>query len=59
MNNRFDDMCDVPWWDRLKTKEEKDSYCQSHYGMSYDEWQDSLNYNYRYDSEAQKWVRVE
>ena len=59
MSNQFDDMCDIPWWDRLKTKEEKDAYCQSHYGMSFEEWKDSLNYDYRYDSETRKWVRIE
>lgn len=59
MNNRFDDMCDVPWWEKLKTEEEKDKYCQSHYGMSFAEWEESLNYKYRYDSKTQKWVRYE
>ena len=31
-------MCDVNWWDELKTHEEKDKYCQENYRISYMEW---------------------
>lgn len=30
--------CDVPWWERLKSEEEKDRYCQEKYGVSFAEW---------------------
>ena len=32
------DLCDVPWWEMLKTKEEKDEYCQETMGISYEEY---------------------
>lgn len=31
-------MCDIPWWERLKTAEEKDAYCKEHYGVTFAEW---------------------
>lgn len=39
-NDMIYDMCDVPWWERLKTKEEKDAYCMKRFGINYDEYQE-------------------
>lgn len=54
--NNFNDMCDVPWWDELVTDDEKDEYCQKHYGKSFSEWIKSLNSKLRYDTKEQKWI---
>ncbi|MCD7731690.1 MAG: hypothetical protein LUI05_09395 [Oscillospiraceae bacterium] len=56
MANRFNDMCDVSWWDRLKTVEEKDEYCRKQFGMTYAEWEESLNVNFHYDQKTKTWV---
>lgn len=43
MNNRFNDMCDVPWWESLKTIEEKDNYCNVHFHLTYAEYLKIIN----------------
>lgn len=40
----YADLCDVPWWEELKTDEEKDKYCREHYGMSYAEYLEELEH---------------
>lgn len=53
-NNELD-MCDVNWWDELKTHEEKDKYCQENYGISYMEWmKEIIDPTMKYDLKIQK-----
>lgn len=37
MAREFNDMCDLLWWEELND-EEKDEYCQEHYGVTFAEW---------------------
>lgn len=30
--------CEIPWYESLKTKEEKDAYCIDNFGISFDQY---------------------
>lgn len=36
-------LCDVPWWEELKTDDEKDKYCREHYDLTYSEYLEVLD----------------
>ena len=52
-------MCDIPWWDYLKTKEEKDKYCQEHFDMSFAEfWAEVEHQTVGYNPETQEFYAL-
>lgn len=48
MEEKIYSMCDVPWWERLKTKEEKDEYCMKRFGITFDEYEEIIDSNRPY-----------
>lgn|GEM_PF-6355241 len=59
MVNYDNDLCDVLWWEELKTDEEKDQYCKEHYGMSYlDFWKEVENPSVKYDPNTKQFIAI-
>ncbi len=58
MENMFNDMCDLLWWEELND-EEKDKYCQEHYGVSFAEWwEEVIHPTVGYDPETQEFYAL-
>ncbi|MBP1548933.1 MAG: hypothetical protein J6A05_02915 [Oscillospiraceae bacterium] len=59
MEKRNFDLCDVPWWEALKTDEERDKYCKEHYGISYAEYLEELEHpTVKYDPVTQEFIAI-
>ena len=59
LDNYDNNLCDVLWWEALKTDEEKDQYCKEHYGMSFAEWWEEVEHpTVKYDPKTKEFVAI-
>lgn len=59
MKNYEKDLCDVLWWEDLKTYEDKDKYCIEHYGMSFaDFWKEVEKPTVKYDPITKNFITI-